>query len=106
MSSHDADVRSSVPSGASWPSSPTGSVSDEELERLALAADPYAPLDANARPWTWEAPSTDLPDWYMPAAIATRHSRSTRIVVASIIFGFLLIDASGLCITSGFLTLA
>jgi len=83
-------------------------VSDEELTALALAADPNAPLDVDATPWSASAnfiPS-GLPEWYMPRAIAASHSRGTRVVVLSIIAGFLVINAFGLCITSGFLTFA
>ena len=83
-------------------------LSDEELTTLALAADPNAPLDADATPWNPSASflPSGLPEWYMPRAIAVSHSRGTRIVVMSIIAGFFVINAFGLCITSGFLSFA
>jgi hypothetical protein len=83
-------------------------ISDEELASLALAADPHAPLEPDARPWNASAvyQSSGLPEWYMPIAIAIGRGRGTRIVVVSIIVGFLVINAFGLCITSGFLSFA
>jgi hypothetical protein len=50
--------------------------------------------------------ATGLPEWYMPRAIATGRGRGTKIVVWSIIAGFVVINAFGLCITSGFLSIA
>ncbi len=85
-----------------------GAVSDEELAALALAADPHAPLDPDAVPW-YGASSTRralLPEWYMPVPVATGRRRGTMIVLAVIVVGFVVIDACGLCITSGFLSWA
>jgi hypothetical protein len=81
---------------------------DEELTSLALAADPHAPLDPNAVPWHGgsSAHQSLLPDWYMPSPMAVRHGRATQLTIVFIIVGFLVIDAFGLCITSGFLSLA
>jgi hypothetical protein len=42
----------------------------------------------------------------MPRAIATGRGRGTRIVIYAVVAGFLVIGAFGLCITSGFLSLA
>ncbi len=81
---------------------------DQELTDLALAADPHAPLDPNAVPWhggSGSHPSL-LPDWYMPSPMAIRHNRATQLTIIFIIAGFLLIDAFGLCVTSGFISLA
>ena len=83
-------------------------LTDEELTELALAADPAPPLDRNVLPWS---PYTDqdsyaLPDWYMPRARGLRRGRTSKVVVISLIVGFLVIDAFGLCITSGILTFA
>jgi hypothetical protein len=47
-----------------------------------------------------------LPDWYMPSPIAIRHSRATQLTIIVIVAGFLIIDAFGLCVTSGFISLA
>ena len=82
-------------------------LSDEELTELALAADPSAPLDANAVPWYGSMDSANLlPEWYMPRATATSRGRGSRLVVISIVTTLLVICAMGLCVTSGFLTLA
>ncbi len=82
--------------------------SDEELTALALAADPSVPIATDAVPWLGchAERSSALPDWYMPSSIAVRHGRGTRLVVIAIIAGLVIIDAFGLCITSGFLTFA
>jgi len=81
---------------------------DEELTALALGADPNAPLDPDAHEWEGailHRPGL-LPDWYMPTPLASRGGRWTRNVVLLVVFGFLVIDGFGLCITSGFLSLA
>lgn len=83
-------------------------VSDEELTALALAADPNVVLDADAVPWraALGLQRGYLPDWYMPVPMATHRGKGTRIVIGVLVIGFLIIGASGLCITSGFLSLA
>jgi hypothetical protein len=83
-------------------------MSDEELTALALSADPNAPLDPNAVPW-YSALALQrglLPDWYMPIPSASHRGKGTRIVIGVLVVGFLTIGAFGLCITSGFLSLA
>ena len=94
------DVTNQPGSDESW--------SDEELTALALAADTDAPLSPDATVWEGAAFSRTglLPSWYMPTPVARRHSRWSRSVVVIVIVGFLVIDAFGLCITSGFLSLA
>ncbi len=82
------------------------SISDEELASLALAADPNAPLELDAVPWNFGFGSNLLPEWYMPRPVARGRGRGTRIVVGSLVVGFLVIGAFGLCITSGFLQFA
>jgi hypothetical protein len=82
------------------------SFSDEELTSLALAADPNAPLELDAVPWNFGFGSNLLPEWYMPRPMARGRGRATRIVVASLVVGFLVIGAFGLCITSGFIQFA
>jgi hypothetical protein len=82
-------------------------LSDEELTALALAADPRVPLDPDAVPWRAGMSQRGLlPDWYMPRPIALSRGRGTRVVIFAVVAGFLLIGAFGLCITSGFLSLA
>jgi hypothetical protein len=86
---------------------------DEELTALALAADPHAPLDPDAVPCDVYlsqfrgglAQLPPLPQWYMPTAMATGR-RWWRPVVLVLVFGFLLVDAFGLCGTYGQLVLA
>jgi hypothetical protein len=82
------------------------SISDEELASLALAADPDAPLELDAVPWNFGFGSNLLPEWYMPRPVARGRGRGTRIVVGSLVVGFLVIGAFGLCITSGFIQFA
>jgi hypothetical protein len=82
-------------------------VSDEELTSLALAADPRAPLSPDAVPWRGSYSSAGLlPEWYMPTPMAIKRGRGTQFAIIFIVAGFLLIDAFGLCITSGFLSIA
>lgn len=80
--------------------------SDDELEALALAADPNAPLAPDAVAWTFPHGLNPLPEWYMPVATASGRGRGTRLVVAALVVGFLVIGAFGLCITSGFIQFA
>ncbi|MFI5035643.1 MAG: hypothetical protein ACHQFZ_05505 [Acidimicrobiales bacterium] len=81
---------------------------DDELAELALAADTGVPLARDAVPWRPGRQSVRglLPDWYMPAPTALGRRRGTSIVIAVVVVGFLVIDACGLCITSGFLSWA
>jgi hypothetical protein len=83
-------------------------LSDEELTAMALAADPNAPIDRDAVPWLGgsAAHQSLLPDWYMPSPMAIRHGRGTQFAIIFIVLGFLIIDAFGLCVTSGFISLA
>lgn len=81
-------------------------LTDEELTTMALAADPNAPLDPDAVPWLGgpAAHQSLLPDWYMPSPMAIRHGRATQFAIIFIVLGFLIIDAFGLCVTSGFIS--
>jgi len=82
--------------------------SDEELSALALAADPITTLAEDAMPWGGGDARTPslLPNWYMPSPSYHLRGRWTRAIVVTLIVGFLVIDAFGLCITSGFLSFA
>ena len=76
-----------------------------ELTAQALAADPDAPVAADAVPFGADAAMVEglLPSWYMPVPM-TYHRRSThRIAALTVIASFLLINALGLCITYGHL---
>jgi hypothetical protein len=82
--------------------------SDEELTALALAAEPITTLAEDAVPWgggDLRTPSL-LPNWYMPSPSYHLRGRRTQAIVITLIVGFLVIDAFGLCITSGFLSWA
>lgn len=98
-----------IPAAGDGACPPEGVVSDDELTRLALAADPAAPLDPDATAWT---PELDgglqlLPAWYMPLPRTRAAGRRWPATLAAVVVvGFLLIDACGLCITSGFLSWA
>ena len=91
--------------GTTFEPSPSG-LSDDELTALALAAAPHAPLDPDAVPWNGASNlyHSPQPEWYMPRAMAVRHGRATRVTIIVIIAGFLLVDAFGLCVTSGFIS--
>jgi hypothetical protein len=83
-------------------------ITDEELTELALAADPDAPLPADAVPIgvhlsRFAAP---LPLWYMPPVVTSGSRRWKRPVVLAVVAAFVLIDAMGLCNTYGILSLA
>jgi hypothetical protein len=93
-----------------------GDFTDEELTALALAADPDAPLAADAVPLDLypeqslglypEQSLGLLPQWYMPPVMA-RGSKGWRTpVVMAIVVSFLIVDVFGLCITFGQLVAA
>jgi hypothetical protein len=83
-------------------------LSAEELTDLALSADVDAPIDLDVEPWDINKgfSKNPLPDWYMPRPIARGRGRPTRLVVYTVVGCMLIIAAFGLCITSGFLSLA
>jgi hypothetical protein len=83
-------------------------ISDEELTALALAANPITELAEDAVAWGGGDARTPclLPNWYMPSPSYHVRGRWTRAIVITLIVGFLVIDAFGLCITSGFLSFA
>ena len=83
-------------------------ITDEELTEFALAADPDAPLPADAVPIgvhlsQFAAP---LPLWYMPPVVRSGGRRWKMPVVIAVVAAFVLIDAMGLCNTYGILSLA
>ena len=84
------------------------SITDEELTELALAADPDAPLAADAVPMDVHLSrfGTALPQWYMPPVARSGGGRWRAPVVLAIVSAFALIDALGLCNTYGILSLA
>ncbi len=82
-------------------------LTDEELARQALAADPAVVIADDALPlYDLDQPGGLLPSWYMPTAVAHSGRRSKRAVVVLIIAALLVVVASGFCITYGALTIA
>ncbi|HEY1825065.1 MAG TPA: hypothetical protein VGG21_03795 [Acidimicrobiales bacterium] len=81
-------------------------ISDEELTALALAADPDSPIDLRAKPWHFNAALDLLPEWYMPAPVASGRGRVSQVAAVSVVVGMIVVCAFGLCVTSGFLQLA
>lgn len=76
-----------------------------ELTAQALAADPDAPIAADARPFEAEGAPVEslLPSWYMPGPVTYRRRSWHRVAALTVIASFLLINALGLCITYGHL---
>ncbi len=84
-----------------------GTVSDDELTSLALSADPHPDIDFSVAPWrAASAAGALLPDWYMPAPAGRHRGTVAKVGVAVIIVSFVLINALGLCVTYGFVSLA
>lgn len=82
-------------------------LTEDELEALALAADPSAPLADDAVPIGVHLAqfAGALPQWYMPPVMGNRGGRWRLPVVVGVISAFLLIEALGLCNTYGTLGL-
>jgi hypothetical protein len=78
-------------------------LSDEELTALALAADPDAPIDTGAVPFTSSSSASLglLPSWYMPAVALGTAQRYWKIVVLVLVATLFAIEAAGLCSTYG-----
>ena len=84
-------------------------ISDDDLARLALSADPRAPLADDAVPISQvigPARSGPLPSWYMPApmgvpAVSGWRRRVVTCGAFSVILSFVTITAAGLCNTYG-----
>lgn len=79
---------------------------DDELAALALAADPDAPLPADAVPYRGpeDAGGGLLPGWYMPAAVRVTRSPVRTTAAILVVAGLVVINVLGLCITYGQLT--
>ncbi len=80
-------------------------VSDDELSALALAADPDAPVGADAVS-LWDLAGWNreelLPAWYMPAPLRSSSTRWQRWVIGLVVASFVLINGHGLCSTYGY----
>jgi hypothetical protein len=81
-------------------------VSEDELIRQALAADPDAPIDDDASPLYEASPGGLLPLWYMPAPATTPTGSSRRLALAAlIVVALLVVVSSGLCVCYGVVAL-
>jgi len=74
---------------------------DEELAELAIAADPDAPIDADAVPFGQPVDGALLPEWYMPVPGSVRRTRSRVVVVSAVIASLIIVNGAGLCVTYG-----
>ncbi len=87
-------------------------ISEDELTRLALAADPDEPIPDGAVPIDEflgvDRSAALLPDWLMPAPAGLASTRTRRRVatVGLVIVGLLAVNAVGLCVTNGYLEIA
>jgi hypothetical protein len=102
---NEVPVSAHRPSASSGPEPSTAPLTEEELTRLALAADPTDPLDESAVPigvYLGQLPGL-LPQWYMPTPmIRQARGRAWRLpVVLAIVAAFVIIEAFGLCSTFG-----
>jgi hypothetical protein len=79
-----------------------GVISDSELERAALSADADAPISDDAEPLTFDDSGPGLlPEWYMPVPRGLRRRPAQRLAVVGIIVSLIVVNAAGLCVTSG-----
>ena len=78
-------------------------IPEDELEALALAADPGAPLDPDAVPigQYLRTAASPLPEWYMAPPAARRHRGWSRAVILGFVASLVFIEAYGLCSTYG-----
>jgi hypothetical protein len=83
-------------------------ISDDDLTALALSADPHPTIDPHVAPWRPVADAFTglLPDWYMPTPSGSHRGKGAKIAIGVIIASFVIVNALGLCITNGFLTIA
>ena len=82
-------------------------VDADELTALALAADPDAPVEPDAVPWSLgDRGAALLPEWYMPGTLRAdalgANRRRRAWVVAGIVLALLIVNGAGLCVTYGF----
>jgi len=77
-------------------------ITDDELCRLALAADPAESLGPDAVPITLNGERESLlPAWYMPSPVASTARRGSRWVLVCLAVGLVVINGAGLCVTYG-----
>jgi hypothetical protein len=76
-------------------------ISDEELERQALAASLDAAVPDDAEPWSPTHRDPLIANWYMPAPVAVRRDLKTRLITGTVVASIVAINAAGLCVTYG-----
>jgi hypothetical protein len=78
-------------------------VTDEELEALALAADPDVAIDPDAVPFGSERSGATnlLPEWYMPVPQGARRTPARMVGAAAFIGALVIVNGAGLCVTYG-----
>ncbi len=77
-------------------------IDDDELARLALAADPDVDLDDDAVPFVPDRDGVELlPAWYMPAPRSFRRTPARTVAAVSFIVALLALNGAGLCVTYG-----
>ena len=83
-----------------------GRLTDQELAREALEADPDQPLPADAVPFRDERDDGPelLPEWYMPRPAHGRVTPARRVVGLALVAAALVINGLGFCLTYGHLT--
>jgi hypothetical protein len=81
-------------------------LTDEELAREALAADPDQPLPADAVALRDERDAGPelLPEWYMPRPAHGRVTPVRRVVGIALVAAALVVNGLGFCLTYGHLT--
>lgn len=83
-------------------------IDDDELTALALAADPDQAVDPDAVPIAISNSATSglLPEWYMPAPIASGRGRTRRATLGVLVLALVVINCAGLCVTYGLAEIA
>lgn len=83
-------------------------MTDDELARLAMAADPDQPIDADAVPISLASGQAVglLPEWYMPTPTASVRGRARRALVGTVVIALIVLSGAGLCVTYGFAEIA
>ena len=88
-------------------SSPRGGIDDDELAEMALRADPNPVIDPDQPPWNAREHGVALlPGWYMAPLSGTRRGTAAKVTIGVIIASFVIINALGLCVTYGWVTVA
>lgn len=85
-------------------STETATITDAELEQLALTAQAHDPFADDVEPFAdpdGQAETGLLPEWYMPAP-SNRLGPGRRLGLTALAIGMLIINVGGFCTTYGF----